>query len=158
MEDELGDEMQARLNAESALVSAQRHLETLGGEVAELRARTEQQRQSVAPVGEQALEDQLEVAEEVRLRLADDLAKLTDELVHVKLVRAQEQEVRFTLESKLRKTADKSRQLDKQRLELALRSTNLEVQLAELKFCEAESQEKIACAFKEVIRSRIPHM
>jgi len=146
MEDEIGDEMQERLNMETACAEAHRELEEAKQELSELRAR-HARRTAIQPEGMQELQDQLEMAEEVRTTLCADLASLTEELVQAKLARAEEQEEKEMMEHRLRRGAEKQRNL-------ALKMTELEVKVAELTSNGAEHDEHIAEAFKEVMQNQ----
>jgi len=146
MEEELGEEMEARLNKESACAQAEAQLDETRRELNELRER-QTRRALIQPGGLQELQDELEMAEEVRATLCANLSNLTDELVQVKLSRAQEQDEREVLEQRLRRSTDKQRAI-------ALRMTELEVRLADVNMSYSENEEKISTAFKDVMQQQ----
>ena len=142
MEDEIGDEIQARLELQTELEQARKKLEGLEAELGDVRER-QAKRAHILPEGVQELTDQLEMAHSVRQTLCADIAKLTEELVEAKLSSAQESERAQKLEGKVCRGAEKQ-------LAVALRMTDLEVRLAEALGTQGENEEAIAEAFKEV--------
>ncbi len=147
MEDEIGNETQLRLNLEKEASAAQSEHESVRRELDEMRARAER-RLALLPTGLRDLQDQLDVADEVRGTLCQDIASLTQELVEVKLFYAQEHDAKTQLQERLRRATEKHRST-------ALRMTDLEVRLAEMVAERdqhlAEAEERIAEAFKVVM-------
>jgi len=137
----VGDASEAR---PQAYVALQAELQEARRELEELQERAAR-REQIQPAGLQELQDQLEMADEVRATLCADIAKRTEELVQVKLERAQESVLLEETVHKLRHQTAKNRQL-------ALRMTELEVQLAERENTSAETEEGIAGAFREVMQ------
>ena len=160
----MGDASEAR---PQAYVALQAELQEARRELEELQERAAR-REQIQPAGLQELQDQLEMADEVRATLCADIAKRTEELVQVratpptlpaggacaptcavrpqvKLERAQESVLLEETVHKLRHQTAKNRQL-------ALRMTELEVQLAERENTSAETEEGIAGAFREVMQ------
>ena len=88
MEDAIGDEIQARLELQTELEQERKKLEALEAELADVRGR-QARRAHILPEGVQELTDQLEMAHSVRQTLCADIAKLTEELVGAKLLTAQ---------------------------------------------------------------------
>jgi len=146
MEDEIGDEIQARLELQTELEQARKKLEGLEAELGDVRGR-QAKRAHILPEGVQELTDQLEMAHSVRQTLCADIAKLTEELVEAKLLSAQESDRAQRLEGKMCRGAEKQ-------LAVALRMTELEVRLAEAQGTQGENEEAIAEAFKEVMKEQ----
>ena len=146
MEDEIGGEIQARLELQTKLEQEQKKVEGMGAELKDVRER-QARRAQIMPEGVQELHDQIEMAHSVRATLCADIAKLTEELVEAKLTCAQESERSETLEGKLRRAGEKQRAL-------SARMTELEVKLAVLQSNEADNEEAIAEAFKEVMKEQ----
>lgn len=144
MEDEIGSEMQMRIDLEKEHMALRAETEAMARENDELRDRAAR-REAVKPVGLLELQDQLEMADEVRGTLCADIAKLTEELVTVKLQRALDESDKEALRQRLRASTEKQRQL-------AVRMTELEVQLSERDETGAETEEAIAGAFREVMQ------
>ena len=146
MEDEIGDEIQARLELQTQLEQEQKKVEGMAAELQDVRDR-QARRAHILPEGVQELHDQLEMAHSVRATLCADIAKLTEELVEAKLLAAQESERSETLEGKLRRAGEKQRML-------SVRMTELEMMVEDGKTKEADNEEQIAEAFKEVMKEQ----
>ena len=146
LEDEIGDEVQARLALKTKLEQEAQLRESAQSELAETRER-QTRRQHILPEGVQDLQDALDMANDVRQTLTEDIAKLTEELVEVKLERAHDFERREELERQLKRAGEHGRKV-------AERMTHLEVKLAEVQSAGAETEESIAAAFKEVINDQ----
>ena len=84
LEDEIGDEVQARLALKTKLEQEAQLREGAQSGLAETRER-QTRRQHILPEGVQDLQDALDMANDVRQTLTEDIAKLTEELVEVKL-------------------------------------------------------------------------
>ena len=143
LEDEVGDVMQEKLDLQSEheqdrerLAAAQRELER------------QAQRGRIQPVGVQELKDQLDISNDVRQQLCDDIARLTEDLVHAKLMHAQEMEQAEELRHKLLRAGTKQRAL-------ALRMTELEVQLVQAEDEVAKNDELKAGAFMEALQQQV---
>ena len=146
MEDEIGDEIQARLELQTELEQARKKLEGMEAELGDVRER-QAKRAHILPEGVQELTDQLEMAHSVRQTLCADIAKLTEELVEAKLLAAQESERSEGLEGKLRRSGDKQRML-------SVRMTELEMLVEDGKNQGADTEEHFAEAFKEVMQEQ----
>ena len=146
MEDEIGDEIQARLELQTQLEQEQKKVEGMAAELQDARDR-QARRAHILPEGVQELHDQIEMAHSVRATLCNDIAKLTEELVEAKLLAAQESERSETLEGKLRRAGDKQRML-------SVRMTELEMLVEDGKNQGADTEEHIAEAFKEVMQEQ----
>ena len=102
-------------------------------------------RAHIQPAGLQELQDQLEVAGDVREALCNDVAKTTEELVEAKLQLALAQTERDELVQRLRKGTQKQQKL-------ALRITELEVQLANAQNAHADQEEELAQVFRDAMQ------
>jgi chromosome segregation ATPase len=136
--------MQMRIDLEKEHMALRAEAEATARENDELRDRAAR-REAVKPAGLLELQDQLEMADEVRVTLCADIAKLTEELVTVKLQRAVDETDKEALRQRLRASTEKQRQL-------AVRMTELEVELSERDESGAETEEAIAGAFREVMQ------
>ncbi len=140
LEDECCETEVQKLAVEKELASATHRLSAATAEL-----ERQANRQLIQPEGVQELTDQLEVSNAVRATLCGDIAKLTEELVQAKLDRALELSDREELAQKLRRSNARARQL-------AMRMTELEVQLSASDNAHAEQEEELAQAFREAMQ------
>eukprot|EP00967_Tisochrysis_lutea_P115208 scaffold184393_cov28-Tisochrysis_lutea.AAC.3 len=135
MEDEIGAEMQSRIDLEKEHMAVRTQLEAAkrDNEVLQERAR---RREAIMPEGLVELKDELEMEVEVRKALHAEITKLTKDLANEKLERAMDD--------------IEKQSLRQQHRQLAVRMTELEAQLVEQVEAGSETQEEIASAFQGV--------
>ena len=139
LEDECCATEEEKLKLETSLEEEQARLKAAKAEVERQTARAH-----IQPVGIQELEDQLEVAADVRETLCSDIARLTEELVQSKLEHAQDQAGVEDANQKLRRSDARLRAT-------AIKMTRLEVQLADSANSHAEQEEELAKVFREAM-------
>lgn len=142
LEDECCEVEQARIKAESMLSEEEQRSKQLRLEVDRHVAR-----EVIQPAGTQELLDQLEMANDVKVTLINDIALRTEELAALKVEYAIAQAEKEELAQRLRRSDQKGRML-------GLRMTKLEVQLADIDNAHALQEEEKAFVFKSALESQ----
>jgi chromosome segregation ATPase len=139
LEDECGESEQARLKLEGQLSEVTGQRNELQKELDRKSARL-----VIQPEGHQELLDQLEMANEVKEALCNDIAMRTEELAAAKLQYAQVVAEKEEQSHRLRRAENKSKLL-------SLRMTKLEVALADAQNVAADDEEEKALVFKQLL-------